>query len=133
VSKSSAQRPGAEPPRHIRATSTTLFNAAGSSDGMDSSRCMTSRIMVLSGNRERDDNDRRSPMTHHATTVAVDLSMTVFEIGIADRRWRLVERRRLNRRQFARFLAEQPASHIVMEACGTAHHWGAWRRATVIG
>jgi transposase len=63
-------------------------------------------------------------MTHHATTVAVDLSMTVFEVGIADRQWRLVERRRLNRRQFGRFLADQPASHIVMEACGTAHHWG---------
>jgi transposase len=50
--------------------------------------------------------------------------MTVFEVGIADRQWHLVERRRLNRRQFARFLAEQPASHVVMEACGTAHYWG---------
>jgi hypothetical protein len=30
-------------------------------------------------------------------TVAVDLSMTVFEVGIADWRWRLIERRRLNR------------------------------------
>lgn len=37
-------------------------------------------------------------MTHHATTVAVDLSMTVFEVGIADRQWRVVERRRLNQR-----------------------------------
>ena len=63
-------------------------------------------------------------MTHHPTTVAVDLSMTVFEVGITDRHWRIVERRRLNRRQFARFLAEQPASHVVMEACGTAHYWG---------
>lgn len=63
-------------------------------------------------------------MTHHPTTVAVDLSMTVFEVGIADRDWRLVERRRLNRKQFGRFLADQPPSHIVMEACGTAHHWG---------
>ena len=63
-------------------------------------------------------------MTHHPTTVAVDLSMTVFELGIADRHWQIVERRRLTRRQFARFLADQPASHVVMEACGTAHHWG---------
>ena len=63
-------------------------------------------------------------MTHHATTVAVDLSMTVFEVGIADRHWRVADRRRLNRRQFARFLIDQPVSHIVMEACGTAHHWG---------
>lgn len=63
-------------------------------------------------------------MTSHPTTVAVDLSMTVFEVGIADRRWQIVERRRLTRRQFARFLTEQPTSHVVMEACGTAHHWG---------
>ena len=63
-------------------------------------------------------------MTHHPTTVAVGLSMTVFEVGIADRQWRLVERRRLNRKQFGRFLADQPPSHVVMEACGTAHHWG---------
>jgi len=47
-------------------------------------------------------------MTHHPTTVAVGLSMTVFEVGIADRQWRLVERRRLNRKQFGRFLADQP-------------------------
>jgi transposase len=57
-------------------------------------------------------------------TVAVDLSMTVLEIGIADRQWRLVERRRLNRWPFARFLAEQAPSHIVIEACGTAPYWG---------
>jgi transposase len=63
-------------------------------------------------------------MTHHPMTVAVDLSLTVFEVGIADRQWRLVERRRLNRRQFARFLADQAPSHVVMEACGTAHYWG---------
>lgn len=63
-------------------------------------------------------------MTHHPMTVAVDLSMTVFEVGITDRHWRVVERRRLNRKQFGRFLQEQPPSHVVMEACGTAHHWG---------
>ncbi|OFW15442.1 MAG: hypothetical protein A3F70_04860 [Acidobacteria bacterium RIFCSPLOWO2_12_FULL_67_14] len=49
--------------------------------------------------------------------------VTVFEVGIADRQWRLVERRRRNRRQCTRFLAEQSPSHVVMEACGTAHHW----------
>ena len=43
-------------------------------------------------------------MTHHPMTATVDLSMTVCEVGIAYRRWHLVERRRLDRRQFARFL-----------------------------
>jgi transposase len=60
----------------------------------------------------------------HATTVAVDLAKTVFELAVADAQWHIVARQRLNRRQFARFLAEEPATHIVMEACGTAHYWG---------
>ena len=60
----------------------------------------------------------------HATTVAVDLARTVFELAVANDQWRLTARHRLNRRQFARFLSATPATHIVMEACGTAHYWG---------
>ena len=59
-----------------------------------------------------------------ATTVAVDLAKSVFELAIANRQWHIGARQRLNRTQFARFLAETPATHIVMEACGTAHYWG---------
>ena len=59
-----------------------------------------------------------------ATTVAVDLAKSVFELAIADAHWHIGERKRLNRTQFARFLAETPATHVVMEACGTAHYWG---------
>ncbi len=35
----------------------------------------------------------------------------------------IIGRRRLTRPQFERFLASQPAAHLVMEACGTAHYW----------
>ena len=59
-----------------------------------------------------------------ATTVAVDLAKTVFELAIADRQWRITGRRRCSRRTFARFLATTAPTHVVMEACGTAHHWG---------
>jgi transposase len=59
-----------------------------------------------------------------ATTVAVDVAKTVFEVAIANRQWHIVARHRFNRRQFARFLATTPATHVVMEACGTAHFWG---------
>jgi transposase len=59
-----------------------------------------------------------------ATTVAVDLAKTVFELAIADVRWRLAARQRLNRTQFGRFLRETAPTHIVMEACGMAHYWG---------
>jgi transposase len=59
-----------------------------------------------------------------ATTVAVDVAKTVFEVAIADRQWHIVARRRFNRRQFTHFLATTSATHVVMEACGTAHYWG---------
>jgi hypothetical protein len=59
-----------------------------------------------------------------ATTVAVDLAKTVFELARADARWRILRRQRLNRAGFARFLAETSPLHVVMEACGTAHCWG---------
>ena len=59
-----------------------------------------------------------------AMTVAVDLAKTVFELAIADVHWHITERQRLNRTQFARFLRQTPATHIVMEACGMAHYWG---------
>ena len=59
-----------------------------------------------------------------ATTVAVDLAKTVFELAIANAQWRIVERRRLNRAQFMRYLTETSPTHIVMEACGMAHFWG---------
>lgn len=63
-----------------------------------------------------------------ATTVAVDLAKDVFEVALANRAGRIVERKRLNRRQFERFVDTLPAgTEVVMEACGTAHYWG--RRA----
>ena len=59
-----------------------------------------------------------------ATTVAVDLAKTVFELAIADVQWRLTARQRFNRTQFARFLRQTGPTHVVMEACGMAHYWG---------
>jgi transposase len=59
-----------------------------------------------------------------ATTIAVDLAKHVFELATTDRSGRVLERRRLNRAQFARFLIGHPPTHVVMEACATAHHWG---------
>jgi transposase len=64
-----------------------------------------------------------------ATTVAVDLAKTVFEVAIADRHWRIVARHRFNRGQFAHFLATASPTHVVMEACGTAHDWGRCARS----
>lgn len=59
-----------------------------------------------------------------ATTVAVDLAKTVFEVAMADTQWRIIGRQRLGRAQFRRFLTTTAPTHVVMEACGSAHHWG---------
>ena len=60
----------------------------------------------------------------NSTTVAVDLAKKVFELAVADAQWRIVERHRLNRARFARFFVQRPPCQVVMEACGSAHHWG---------
>ena len=74
------------------------------------------QLMPISHNQEETEMD--------ATTVAVDLAKSVFELAIANARWRVWSRQRLNRARFARFLAQTPPTHVVMEACGTAHYWG---------
>jgi transposase len=56
----------------------------------------------------------------HSTTVAVDLAKDVIEVAVAGRQTR---HERLGRTAFKRFLAQQPASRIVMESCGGAHYW----------
>ncbi len=59
----------------------------------------------------------------HITTVAVDLAKSVFELAIGDGQGRVTERKRLSREAFSRFFINRPPCRIVMEACGTAHHW----------
>jgi len=58
------------------------------------------------------------------TTIAVDLAKSVFQVSVADDRGHILQRHRFSRRQFERFLADAPTAHFVLEACGTAHHWG---------
>lgn len=57
------------------------------------------------------------------TTVAVDLAKNRFELAIADSQCRIFQHERLTRTRFVRFFSNYPTSLIVMEACGSAHHW----------
>ena len=59
----------------------------------------------------------------HATTVAIDLAKDVFEMAFADAQYRIVERKRLSRRVFARSLDNRGPLRVVMEACSSAHYW----------
>lgn len=59
----------------------------------------------------------------HAKTIAIDLAKNVFEVAVADKRGQVEKRRRLSRGQLVRFLGTHDPAYVVMEACGSAHHW----------
>jgi transposase len=56
--------------------------------------------------------------------IGVDLAKTVFEVAISDSPGVVTSRRRLSRAAFPRFLAAQAPAEVLLEACGSAHHWG---------
>ena len=62
----------------------------------------------------------------NATTVAVDLAKNVFQLAVADGQWHVVESHRLTRAQFERWFPNREVSLVIMEACGSAHHWARW-------
>lgn len=59
----------------------------------------------------------------NASTVAVDLAKNVFQLAVADSAWHVVETQRLTRAQFERRFDNRVVGLVVMEACGSAHHW----------
>ena len=62
----------------------------------------------------------------NATTVAVDLAKSVFQLAVADSAWRVIETARLTRPQFERWFVNRSVDLVIMEACGSAHHWARW-------
>jgi transposase len=58
------------------------------------------------------------------TAIAADVAKAVFELAISDRPGHVCRRARLPRAAVRAFLAQQPPSTVVMEACGSAHYWG---------
>jgi transposase len=63
--------------------------------------------------------------------IAVDTSKNVFTLHGVDHQEQVVLRRDLKRDKFEAFLAKQPATMVVLEACSGSHHWG--RRLTALG
>ena len=57
------------------------------------------------------------------TTIAVDLAKNVFQIAVANKPGRIAEDHRLTRAQLLRFFAQRQPATVLLEACGTAHHW----------
>lgn len=65
------------------------------------------------------------------TTLAIDLAKNVFEVAASTNPGTVDRRRRLTRNQLTRFVENEMPSTILMEACGSAHHWA--RRFERIG
>lgn len=60
----------------------------------------------------------------NTTRLAVDLAKSIFEVAVSRQPGRVHEQHRLSRRGLARFIAQHQPAEILLEACGTAHHWG---------
>ncbi|MBB2164583.1 IS110 family transposase [Gluconacetobacter sp. 1b LMG 1731] len=65
------------------------------------------------------------------TMIGVDLAKNVFQIHAASRVGEVLFRKKVRRPQFLEFMASQPRALVVMEACGSAHHWA--RELTNLG
>lgn len=62
------------------------------------------------------------------TTIAIDLAKRVFQIHFVDPATGAIHSKVLKRAQLVPFFANRPSSHVVMQACGSAHHWArVWR------
>ena len=48
----------------------------------------------------------------------------VFQVAISHRAGRVDEEHRLSRARVLPFFAVRPAATVLLEACGSAHHWG---------
>lgn len=57
------------------------------------------------------------------TTIAVDLAKSVFQVAVSGAPGRVDEHHRLTRSRLLAFFARRPAAVVMMEACGSAHHW----------
>lgn len=60
---------------------------------------------------------------NNVTIIGVDLAKSVFQVHGAGSDGSVVYRKKLSRPQFSKFMADQPACIVAMEACGSAYFW----------
>ncbi len=92
-------------------------------DEMDSSHVFIGIAMCHHSVAKLECTDEEEPMCA-SKIISIDLAKDVFELCIATARGRVLDRKRLNRKQFARFIATTEPAIVVMETCGSAHFWG---------
>lgn len=67
----------------------------------------------------------------HATTIAIDIAKSVFQLHWIEPDSGEIRRRKLSRAKLMEFIGRQAAARVVMEACPGAHHLA--RRFTALG
>lgn len=58
-----------------------------------------------------------------SSVISVDLAKSVFQVAVGREDGRKAEQFRLSRAAFLQFFANREAGVVVLEACGSAHHW----------
>jgi len=56
--------------------------------------------------------------------IGVDLAKSVFEVAVSTVPGQVRERHRLSRAALPAFFTNRPCAEVLLEACGSAHHWG---------
>src|SRR6187551_4118126 len=98
-------------------------------DGMDSSP--SGELIGIKVPSSRCNPCSKEEPMENRTVVAVDLAKTVFQIAVSETPGEVARCRRLNRAGFQAFIEKLTPATVVMEACGSAHHWG--RRLQALG
>jgi transposase len=80
-------------------------------------------------NQRESDMNATTASPKPATVVGVDLAKSVFQLAVANDAWKVIESHRLTRMQFERWFMNRQVDLVIMEACGSAHHWGRWLNA----
>lgn len=62
----------------------------------------------------------------HITTVGIDLAKEVLAVCMMDATGAVVTSKVMKRDAFVAWAEQLPPCAVVMEACGSAHHWGRW-------
>ena len=57
------------------------------------------------------------------TIIAVDLAKSVFQVAVSHKAGRVDSERRLSRDRFFEYMAQQPPTTVLLEACGSSHYW----------
>src|SRR3972149_9321716 len=100
---------------------------------MDSPRSLSASSCQLAsggvGWRRSTKGESKMNATAALPVVGIDIANSVFQLAVADGAWRVTEEHRLPRTQMERWVANRSVGLVVMEACGSAHHWGRWRNA----